>query len=221
MNNRIDHIKALERSLINETAGVSEFQMKSISKVINTLNFITNKEYDNLFKTFKGSDKDNFMVELTQFLIDDIRWVKIANKRRTEYNTLKEKYMTEKGEVFKVEDYIYLLEEALPLEKDNREDYLDYLNDNLNRSIGVPDVANAIGTSRRNLEVRFREHLHCSVHAKFRQMRVKQAEYLLKHSDESIETIAALTGFSHLSNFSNTFKANRNVTPSKFRRSRS
>ena len=129
MNNRIDHIKALERSLINETAGVSEFQMKSISKVINTLNFITNKEYDNLFKTFKGSDKDNFMVELTQFLIDDIRWVKIANKRRTEYNTLKEQYMTEKGEVFKVEDYIYLLEEALPLEKDNREDYLDYLND--------------------------------------------------------------------------------------------
>ena len=129
MNNRIDHIKALERSLINETAGVSEFQMKSISKVINTLNFITNKEYDNLFKTFKGSDKDNFMVELTQFLIDDIRWVKIANKRRTEYNTLKEQYMTEKGEVFKVEDYIYLLEEALPLEKDSREDYLDYLND--------------------------------------------------------------------------------------------
>ena len=129
MNNRRDHIKALERSLINETAGVSEFQMKSISKVINTLNFITNKEYDNLFKTFKGSDKDNFMVELTQFLIDDIRWVKIANKRRTEYNTLKEQYMTEKGEVFKVEDYIYLLEEALPLEKDSREDYLDYLND--------------------------------------------------------------------------------------------
>ena len=129
MNNRIDHIKALERSLINETAGVSEFQMKSISKVINTLNFITNKEYDNLFKTFKGSDKDNFMVELTQFLIDDIRWVKIANKRRTEYNTLKEQYMTEKGEVFKVEDYIYLLEEALPSEKDSREDYLDYLND--------------------------------------------------------------------------------------------
>ena len=129
MNNRIDHIKALERSLINETAGVSEFQMKSISKVINTLNFITNKEYDNLFKTFKGSDKDNFMVELTQFLIDDIRWVKIANKRRTEYNTLKEQYMTEKGEVFKVEDYIYLLEEALPIEKDSREDYLDYLND--------------------------------------------------------------------------------------------
>ena len=129
MNNRKDHIKALERSLINETAGVSEFQMKSISKVINTLNFITNKEYDNLFKTFKGSDKDNFMVELTQFLIDDIRWVKIANKRRTEYNTLKEQYMTEKGEVFKVEDYIYILEEALPLEKDSREDYLDYLND--------------------------------------------------------------------------------------------
>ena len=129
MNNRIDHIKALERSLINETAGVSEFQMKSISKVINTLNFITNKEYDNLFKTFKGSDKDNFMVELTKFLLDDIRWVKIANKRRTEYNTLKEQYMTEKGEVFKVEDYIYLLEEALPLEKDSREDYLDYLND--------------------------------------------------------------------------------------------
>ena len=106
MNNRIDHIKALERSLINETAGVSEFQMKSISKVINTLNFITNKEYDNLFKTFKGSDKDNFMVELTQFLIDDIRWVKIANKRRTEYNTLKEQYMTEKGEVFKVDLYL-------------------------------------------------------------------------------------------------------------------
>ena len=129
MNNRKDHIKALERSLINETAGVSEFQMKSISKVINTLNFITNKEYDNLFKTFKGSDKDNFMVELTQFLIDDIRWVKIANKRRTEYNTLKEQYMTEKGEVFKVEDYIYLLEEALPIEKDSREDYLNYLND--------------------------------------------------------------------------------------------
>ena len=73
MDNRLEHIKLLERSLLNETRGVSKGEVELISKVIDVLQFVSNSEYQQLYDSFREKDKESFMVELTEFLINDKR----------------------------------------------------------------------------------------------------------------------------------------------------
>ena len=110
MNQRIEHIESLENLVKSQTDNLSTIQTKSILEVIGILTFITNVEYTNLIKQSKKFDKDNFIVELTQFLTDDIHWKKISNKRKTEFEELKICYMNEEGRDFKMNEYIYMLE---------------------------------------------------------------------------------------------------------------
>ena len=102
MDNRIEHIKLLERSILNDTRGVSKGEVELISKVIDVLQFVSNSEYQQLYNAFKEKDKESFMVELTEFLINDKRWSKIANKRRKEFEELKKIYFKEKIETLKL-----------------------------------------------------------------------------------------------------------------------
>ena len=113
MNNRTEHIKLLEKSLLNETRGVSKGEVELISKVINVLQFISNTEYQQLYDSFKEQDKESFMVELTEFLITDERWFKIAIKRKEEYEELKKIYAQKESRDFDVNEYINLLESAI------------------------------------------------------------------------------------------------------------
>ena len=113
MNNRTEHIKLLEKSLLNETRGVSKGEVELISKVINVLQFISNTEYQQLYDSFKGQDKESFMVELTEFLITDERWSKIAIKRKEEYEELRKIYAQKESRDFDVNEYINLLESAI------------------------------------------------------------------------------------------------------------
>lgn len=113
MNNRTEHIKLLEKSLLNETRGVSKGEVELISKVINVLQFISNTEYQQLYDSFKGQDKESFMVELTEFLISDERWSKIAIKRKEEYEELRKIYAQKESRDFDVNEYINLLESAI------------------------------------------------------------------------------------------------------------
>ena len=110
MNQRIEHIESLEKLVKSQTDNLSTIQTKSILEVIGILTFITNVEYTNLIKQSKKFDTDNFIVELTQFLTDDIHWKKISNKRKTEFEELKICYMNEEGRDFKMNEYIYMLE---------------------------------------------------------------------------------------------------------------
>ena len=130
MNRRIEHIKTLQNTILNQNQNLSQSEIKSITKVIKILEFISNSEYQKLLRSSKERDKDNFMIELTQFLLDDIRWVKITNKRRTEYEELKKFYFQQDQRVFKIEEYIYLIERTMTEKKSSRRnEYLDYLND--------------------------------------------------------------------------------------------
>lgn len=113
MNNRTEHIKLLEKSLLNETRGVSKGEVELISKVINVLQFISNTEYRQLYDSFKEQDKESFMVELTEFLINDERWSKIAIKRKEEYEELRKIYAQKESRDFDVNEYINLLESAI------------------------------------------------------------------------------------------------------------
>ena len=71
-------------------------EIELLSEVITVLQFISNSEYQQLYDSFKDTDNQSFMVELTEFLINDKRWSKITSKRQEEYEELKKIYQKEK-----------------------------------------------------------------------------------------------------------------------------
>ena len=113
MDKRIEHIDSLENLLKSQKDNLSKIQTKSILEVIGRLIFITNIEYTNLLNQSKKFDKDNFIAELTRFLQDDLHWKKISNKRKTEFEQLKIHYITEESRDYKLNEYIYMLEEVM------------------------------------------------------------------------------------------------------------
>ncbi len=128
MNRRIEHIKKLNDSLINNTGKITNQHIKSITRVIRILEFISNTEYTKLLKSFKESHKDYFL-ELTQFLIDDRVWWKTTNRRRTDFENIKKYYLQKDGRDFKIEEYIYLLEKNnTSVKKKTKNPYIEYLN---------------------------------------------------------------------------------------------
>ena len=112
MNKRFEHIQLLESSLLNDTRGVSKGEVELLTKVIAVLQFISNSEYQQLYDSFKDTDNQSFMVELTEFLINDKRWSKITSKRKEEYEELKKIYTQKEKREFKVAEYMHLLESA-------------------------------------------------------------------------------------------------------------
>lgn len=129
MNRRIEHIKKLNDSLINNTGKITNQHIKSVTRVIRILEFISNSEYTKLLQSFKKSHKDYF-IELTQFLIDDRVWWKKTNRRRTDFENIKKWYLMKENRDFKIEEYIYLLEQNNTTEKkkSTTNPYIEYLN---------------------------------------------------------------------------------------------
>ncbi len=94
-----------------------------------------------------------------------------------------------------------------------------YLKNNYRHAISTDSLAEQFKLSRRNLEVRFRQQMHCSIRECLIRIRIAEAKQLLSTTDESIETISALTGFCHAPHFSNTFKQVVGSSPTQYRRS--
>lgn len=93
-----------------------------------------------------------------------------------------------------------------------------HLKVNYRKAISTDGLAEQFGLSRRSLEIRFREQMHCSIRECLIRIRIAEAKPLLSRSNESIETIAALTGFCHAPHFSNTFKQQVGCSPTRYRR---
>ena len=100
-----------------------------MTRVIRILEFISNSEYTKLLQSFKKSHEDYF-IELTQFLIDDRVWWKKTNRRRTDFENIKKWYLMKENRDFKIEEYIYLLEQNNTTEKKKTttNPYIEYLN---------------------------------------------------------------------------------------------
>lgn len=94
---------------------------------------------------------------------------------------------------------------------------LTYLSTHFRRSIGTDELAEHFKLSRCSLEGRFRSNMHCSIREHLIRIRLKEAVNQLQFTDETIETIAAMTGFCHASHFSNTFKKHYKQSPKQFR----
>ena len=84
--------------------------------------------------------------------------------------------------------------------------------------IGVPDVVEEAGISRRALEQRFRKATGRTVHDEIRRVRLERARRLLIETDLSVARIADSSGFGRVSYLAQTFRQTFGVTPARYRR---
>ena len=90
---------------------------------------------------------------------------------------------------------------------------LQFIKDNLHRSIGVDEIATAAGVSRRTLEEAFQKEIGRTVHEKVMHLRVGHAQELLLTTNSSVQDIAAQTGFCNAPHMHRLFKKYYGYTP--------
>ena len=92
------------------------------------------------------------------------------------------------------------------------------IHDNLARSFGINNLIRELRISRRFLERHFRQELGCTPHEYLTQRRIEKAKRLLeRHSDLSIQEIAAACGQSDPRNFRRSFQRFTGMLPSEYR----
>jgi AraC-like DNA-binding protein len=97
---------------------------------------------------------------------------------------------------------------------------LEWIHDNLHRPLGLTELEQRSGYSRRSLQLAFQQRYGCGPIQWIRQQRLEQARLALLHPQprDSVSAIAARLGFSSLSAFSRDFRAAFGVTPSELLR---
>ena len=95
---------------------------------------------------------------------------------------------------------------------------LAYIRDNLSRSFGVNQVAEAIGVSRPTLDRIFAAELGTSIAQETLRQRIAHAKIMLRETSSTISEIASSLGFCHGPHLSNAFRRLVGVSPGAFRR---
>jgi AraC family transcriptional regulator len=93
-----------------------------------------------------------------------------------------------------------------------------YIDENLERQFGLPELATIAGLSRWHFLRLFRETVGVSPHDYVTQRRLERAQHLLRTTGRSVMDIAGEVGMTH-SHFSRVFARRLGVTPTEFRRS--
>lgn len=94
---------------------------------------------------------------------------------------------------------------------------LEFIGENLAKPIGSPQIAEALGLKRTELDRLFRTHLMRSVGAEIRRQRLARVKLLLETTDLPISGIARLTGYCTPSHLTNAFKSAFGLTPKDWR----
>lgn len=94
---------------------------------------------------------------------------------------------------------------------------IEYISANYSYAITVEDIADYVGVSRSHLFRSFETVLHQSPKEYLTDFRMKQACYLLEHSQLSITAIANSLGFDNSLYFSKTFHKQKGVSPKEYR----
>jgi LacI family transcriptional regulator len=92
-----------------------------------------------------------------------------------------------------------------------------FIRESFSKPISVGNVADAVLTSRRSLEKRFRRVLGRSVLEEIQTVRVETAKRLLLETEHPIAKVAQLSGFGSVDYFIRFFRQKIGVTPSRFR----
>lgn len=127
---------------------------------------------------------------------------------------------------------IMIIDEALPPDEPQPGVPLDFdpsdplvrrallhMQQNIEAPLTIDEVAHRIGATRRQLERRFGHALRMAPRAAYLEMRLRQAEMLLKRTARTVATIAAATGFCDASHLARMLKRHRSTTPAGLRES--
>lgn len=94
---------------------------------------------------------------------------------------------------------------------------IEFISSNYSYAITVEDIADYVGVSRSHLFRSFEAVVGQSPKEYLTDFRMKQACYLLEHSDLSITAIANSLGFDNSLYFSKTFHKQKGMSPKEFR----
>jgi len=95
---------------------------------------------------------------------------------------------------------------------------LDYIEENLHRSMSIKEIAERACTAKSTLYKNFREVFGCTVAEYVTKKRVELAQTMLLETDLSIEDISKRVGFSSGAYFTVNFKKQVGMSPSKYRK---
>ncbi|MGD6757042.1 GlxA family transcriptional regulator [Streptomyces sp. BH105] len=98
------------------------------------------------------------------------------------------------------------------------EPLLAWLQENLERDLGLADIAAHAGVSTRTLMRRFREQTGSTPLQWLHRARIRQAQHLLETTPHPVERIAAQVGFGSPTAFRDRFKRTTGVSPQTYRR---
>jgi LacI family transcriptional regulator len=96
---------------------------------------------------------------------------------------------------------------------------LCYIERHAERPVQVPDVADAVGVTRRTLERRFRSALRTTVYQQITRAHVNRAKRLLATTDAPVGAVARAAGFTSVERMAKVFRRVERLTPSQYRRS--
>lgn len=94
---------------------------------------------------------------------------------------------------------------------------LQFIGENLGKPVGAPQIANALGCRRSELDRLFHSQLSRSVGEEIRRQRFARVKLLLETTDRTISEIAATTGYCTSSHLTNAFKKAFALTPKAWR----
>jgi len=94
---------------------------------------------------------------------------------------------------------------------------LQFIHENAGRPIQVTDIINALGISRRTLEIRFRRAIGKSMNEKIQQAHLERAKRLLLETDLPLPKVANAAGFNSTNYLTVVFHKAFAMTPAKFR----
>jgi LacI family transcriptional regulator len=92
-----------------------------------------------------------------------------------------------------------------------------FIHDNAVHAIGVEDVVEHVGCSRRTLELRFQRHLGRSVNREIQEIRLERAKHLLAETDLTVARVAETLGFGSVNYMIRLFHHRTGETPAEYR----
>jgi len=83
---------------------------------------------------------------------------------------------------------------------------LALMNEHLRRTLGIDELADTMGISRRHLERLFKRSLGCSPSRHYLDLRLQQARQLLRAGEHSLSDVAGECGFVSVQHFSRCYR---------------
>lgn len=96
---------------------------------------------------------------------------------------------------------------------------LEYMQQNLHRSLSTGELCTFLGISQTHFNRLFSHHMQCSPISYFLQQKLKWAAHMVSHTSFSIKEIAVITGYDDPLYFSARFKKQFRISPKNYRHS--